>query len=343
MAERNIDMKRLYNFPRLLKFAVPLFSLAALFSFDVYAEGQDSTDTDNDLQPPKVTGYAQINYIQFLKEPSQDKISGFNISRVRFAFEGAIIPGKVEYAVEFDPQGTPILDDTYLDFIFSENAKIRTGRYKIPFGTENPTGEDELNFIEKSRIVENVFSPREVGVGTLFNLLKFSGDVGYFQKAEDQHIERDVIGHLGVMPFGEYIDIGASGYYEHVSTDSTRFALKRFGVDGTLTLGPIQAQGEVIWSQGALENTKEDAFGYYAYLLYNHSINKIPVTWGVRYEYYDPDKHIRDDHEVKYVGGLTIQFHPRMRMQINYQRITQAMASKDITQNKVIAQYQFNF
>lgn len=311
-----------------------------------FSTGRDSTAQNNEkeeLTPPNVTGYAQINYLQFLKEPSHDKVSGFNISRVRFAFEGEIIPGRVKYAVEFDPQGTPILDDTYLDYLFNEKTKVRIGRYKIPFGTENPTGEDELNFIEKSRIVESVFSAREVGIGTLFEMTKFSGDIGYFQKAEEGRIERDVIGHFSIAPFGKLLDVGASGYYERVSTDSTNFTLKRFGVDGTFYAGPFEVQGEVIWSKGTLENAKEDAFGYYGYALYSHSISGIPVTWGVRYEYFNPDKHVGNDHELKYVGGTTIQFHPRMRMQINYQRITQAMPGKDNTQNKLIAQYQFNF
>lgn len=344
-----------HNFTVRLILALVLLVCSTFWPINSYASGQDSTEIDekNETNPPKVTGYAQINYLQFLKEPSHDKISGFNISRVRFAFEGEIIPGRVKYAVEFDPQGTPILDDTYLDYIFNENAKIRAGRYKIPFGAENPTGEAELNFIEKSRVVESVFSAREVGVGTLFSAFRFSGDVGYFQKAEEQRIERDVIGHLGIAPFSGLLDIGTSGYYERVSTDSTNFALKRFGVDATVTVGPVLAQGEVIWSRGTLENNKEDAFGYYAYVLYNQSIKKIPVAWGIRYEYFDPDKNIHNNHEMKYVGGATIQFHPQMRFQINYQRIVQFQpvgiapafltTKKHMTQNKIIAQYQFNF
>ena len=334
------------NLAPLLQLARLSIIFSIVLPLRLHASGQDSTaqaDEKNEISPPKVTGYAQINYLQFLKEPSKDKASGFNINRVRFAFEGEIIPGRVEYAVEFDPQGSPILDDTYLDYIFNDKARMRVGRYKIPFGAENPTGEDELNFIEKSKIVENVFSPREVGVGTLFDMLRFSGDVGYFQKAEEQRIERDVIGHLGVMPFGKVMDIGVSGYYEHVSTDTTKFALNRYGVDGTFLLGPIEAQGEIIWSKGTLEDKSVDAFGYFAYILYTHTVHKIPVTWGVRYEYFDPNRHDNHDHELKYVGGTTIQFHPRMRMQINYQRITQALPGKDDTQNKIIAQYQFSF
>lgn len=309
----------------------------------VAQEGQREEEPEKSLKPPVITGYAQINYLQFVKEPSKDKESGFEISRVRFAFEGEIIPEKLEYAIEFDPQGTPILDDTYLDYMFSEKARFRAGRYKIPFGAENPTGEDELTFIEKSRIVESVFSAREVGIGTLFDISKLSGDVGYFQKAEDEHIERDVIGHLGIKPFGRLLDVGASGYFEHISTDSTRFTINRIGLDGTITAGPIQLQGEAIFSKGTVEDKRIDAFGYYGHVLYNHKVGDTPVSWGLRCEYYDPDRNVSNDHEFRYIVGSTVQVHPQMRFQINYQRIVQVTAGPDDVQNKVIAMYQFNF
>lgn len=305
------------------------------------AYGQENNEKDD--ARPSVSGYAQIIYSQYLKNQEHDRQSGFDINRVRFAFEGSVLPDRVHYAVEFDPQGSPILDDTYLDFMISKNSKVRLGRYKIPFGAENPTGEDELNFIEKSKVVESVFSAREVGIGTYYERNWIVGDVGYFQKSEDEHIERDVIGRIGFKPFGKYIETGGSGYYEKIHTDSTNFAIHRIGADLTCEVGPIKMQGEYIRSKGTMEDKHLSGYGYYGYGQYTHHIGDTQISWGVRYEFYQPDKNNKSDQERKYVVGSTIAFHPRMRAQVNFQHIRENIETNNQGQNKLIVQYQFSF
>src|SRR5207249_5056042 len=93
--------------------------------------------------------------------------STFLLTRARFGVKGEITK-YVEYEFEremrrtfTDVQERHPWRDTYVDFKPLSIVRFKVGKFKMPFGMEENTSEDKLDFVYRSRVTDFLAPARE--------------------------------------------------------------------------------------------------------------------------------------------------------------------------------------
>jgi phosphate-selective porin OprO/OprP len=93
----------------------------------------------------------------------------FGISRARFGLKGEVTK-LIDYEIERELRGTIGEDhprhpwkDVYVDFRPYDFARFKVGKFKLPFGMEQNTSADRLDFVYRSRVTDALTPARERG------------------------------------------------------------------------------------------------------------------------------------------------------------------------------------
>ena len=115
----------------------------------------------------------------------------FDWSRRRVGIQGTVteyVEYEVDYGFDAANEDSAELRDAYVDVRPAAFARVRGGKFKIPFGYERLIGPRNLDFVYRSRVSDALTPGRSVGVmahGRAFNRLVRYG-VGVFTDGGDQ-------------------------------------------------------------------------------------------------------------------------------------------------------------
>jgi phosphate-selective porin OprO/OprP len=115
----------------------------------------------------------------------------FEWSRRRAGIQGTVtkyVEYEVDYGFDAANEESAELRDAYVDVSPAAFARVRGGKFKIPFGYERLTGPRNLDFVYRSRVSDSLTPGRSVGVmahGRAFSrLVRYA--VGVFTDGGDQ-------------------------------------------------------------------------------------------------------------------------------------------------------------
>jgi phosphate-selective porin OprO/OprP len=235
-------------------------------------------------------------------DPHIDTDEGaFDLQRVRFGLEGNFLTD-FEYEIEREfrdeiggswarPTENP-WRDTFINFRRYNNFQVRVGKFKVPFSMEQLTSTQNLDFVLRSRIAEDLAPGRDVGftVRGRFYDRGLNYEAGVFrQDGEDENaeeIDAESRGrHLyaarvtamplrllpvpaavsriefGVAATSSAIPEGLNGLRGQTGSDETFFpriyvrgTRFRLGTELNWTEGPFSFKGEFIHARDQREN-----------------------------------------------------------------------------------------
>lgn len=208
-------------------------------------------------------------------DPDDDR---FDWARRRIGIDGVLFT-RFEFQVERELQDDSPWRDIYGDVRLSQAVRIRAGRFKVPFSTEQTTSAFDLDFLERAPSVSVLSSGRDLGVmvhGRLAHRsLKY--EAGLFRSGEGLDLPtpdsrlRTAAGRVTFSPirdekdaftrdleFGAAIvrsempeglygavghSIGGDRFSEHMYVNGARM---RVGVHGLWTAGRLTLRSELL-------------------------------------------------------------------------------------------------
>lgn len=235
--------------------------------------------------------------------------NNFDVNRARLNLQGSGLDGKVSFKLEEDfadasnADGTSgsNLEDAWIQFNNSDEAKVLLGQTKVPQSLQFSMNETRLQFTERSIATDEFAIGRQRGVmlhgGTADGIgygimasngesegegqnldgvdpnLQYSGIVTYSANGYDRYSEGDVKGTDGTAWTA---GLGVSWGDGHVSGD--QFDTTRVGADLGLKSEGLSAQGEFFFrSTDPDEGSSDDDYGFYVQAGYM----VVPQEWEV--------------------------------------------------------------
>lgn len=365
-----------------------IITLGLLMMLPYFAKSQGcGGDTESD--GVKVIGYIQPQYeYQFLGDSVQKKFmnglssnSSFYFNRIRFGVQGNVPYDFSYYMVaELSPsKGGPEILDAFVTYNrWAPYAKISFGQFKMPFGLELSTACNELNTVDRSRVVNELASPfRDFGVMVLggngekklFGIERENWIKWYFALTNgvnlnmmDDNSDKTFTSRILLNPW-EWLKMGASfryGNYASISggADDSR---RRFGADLTVQKWNLTLQGEYIHGYdkgsslvgggcGVDPTIKMGTFtksGYWGALMYKTKFNLAPIVKYQHFQSYGKlnDGTVNEFNQQEYIVGLNYYFNDWTRFQLNYviTKDSQIHSGPDFMKNFLVTQVQIKF
>jgi len=222
-----------------------------------------------------------------------------DLSRVRFGVKGEVFKF-VEYEAEREFRETfggrdskRPWRDVYVNSSYWDDFQVKTGKFKIPFSLEALTGSHELDFVNRSRIADQLAPFRDIGVMVHGKFFKkgLSYEAGVFRNdgekndtttvlTDESPGNRTVAGRVTATPLRllhvpevfKKVELGAAvtetdvpeglnslrGHtnsgYDFFHHIYVKGRRSRVGTELSWTPGPFSAQGEFIHVSEAREN-----------------------------------------------------------------------------------------
>lgn len=193
----------------------------------------------------RVTGYAQADGRFFAGDEDELGTNAFLLRRVRPIVSGNL--GKIfEFNITPDfGGGAAVVQDAYLDARHSAKARLRFGKFKVPFGLERLQSASGLFFVERG-LPSSLAHIRDVGVqlhgelggGIAFYAVGlFNGAVDGSSADTDTNDGKDLGGRVFFQPFRKSAATSARGIGIGVAATTGRQegALPSFRSPGQLT------------------------------------------------------------------------------------------------------------
>lgn len=193
----------------------------------------------------RVTGYAQADGRFFAGDEDELGTNVFLLRRVRPILSGTL--GRIfEFNITPDfGGGTAVVQDAYLDARYSAKARLRVGKFKVPFGLERLQSATGLFFVERG-LPSGIAHIRDVGVqlhGELgggvatYAVGLFNGAVDGSSADTDSNDGKDLGGRLFFQPFRKSTAASAQGVGIGIAatTGKQEGALPSFRSPGQLT------------------------------------------------------------------------------------------------------------
>ena len=310
-----------------------------------------------------VFGFFQPKYeYNFLEE---DDTNSFGFNRARLGVMGNI-PYDFSYymVIETSPfkDGEAVhLLDAFVTYNRFDFAKMTMGAFKTPISLEWNTACHKLHTINRSKVVSQLVVPdRDMGFmvfgGADSTLFKYAVSVtnGTGLLQHDTNSSKDYSARV-VMNINEHIKLGASGKYGECKNETEGMPddeRTRYGADVEMSYGNFLVQGEylygkdvgsyttgggcgeeVVMNQGSI---KRD--GMFLMAMYKTESNFQPV---LKFEYFDPNKDMDDDHEYITTLGLNYFFNDWTKVQLNY--VYAAEKGTEIDNDQVMLQFTVKF
>lgn len=278
----------------------------------------------------QISGLVQARYQGFEQKTVNN---AFDLHRARLDVKGSITDSW-SYEVYTEFAATTKLLDAYTSYQFADYLKITAGQFKIPFSLESLTSDSQLEFIDRSQVIEALAgrskdvignqNGRDIGVQISGSFAKlndhnlFDYTLGIFNGAgynvtADNNGFKDFVGRLGVHPI-KGLDLGGSLYNgEDIAANGTKSQYRsRFGFDARYTRGPLSLTAE--YAHGTDAAVKKD--GWYAQAGYFAWPKKIQLV--AKYDTFDPNKAIGTDRTYLYTGGVNFVFNRWTRLAVDY-------------------------
>jgi phosphate-selective porin OprO and OprP len=311
-----------------------------------------------------LSGYTQIGY-QVFQHPVVGKYSdGFYIKRARLDFQGhfsALFDYRllVDFVGQSGANGTaptggqlisPFLVEGYVAYKPFQWLNVRVGQTYVQFGPENTTQDRNLDFIERSQVVNALVgrkgdaangivdsignqNGRDIGIQLNGSLFKVQGRhlVDYYLQlldgaginTLDNNQSKDFDARLVLHPL-RILSIGGSYYdgYDRFTGSPTKDQLRtRWGLEAVLDWEALSLKGEYIHGQdgranvktGAIATTHQGAYGQIGYYILPRHLQGV-----FRYDWYDPNTAKSQVNSTYYDFGLNYYFNVWTRIQLYY-------------------------
>lgn len=311
-----------------------------------------------------LSGYTQVGY-QVFQHPVVGKYSdGFYIKRARLDFQGHFST-QFDYRLLFDfvgqsgangtaPTGgqliSPFLVEGYITYKPFDWLNIRVGQTYVQLGSENTTPDRNLDFIERSQVVNALAgrkgdaanglvdsignqNGRDIGIQLYGSLFRVEGrhllDY-YFQLLDgaginslDNNQSKDFDTRLVLHPLS-ILSIGGSYYdgFDRFTGSPTKDQLRtRWGLEADLEWNSLSIKGEYLHGQegssnlkaGAVATTHQGAYGQIGYFVLPRRLQGV-----FRYDWYDPNTAKSLVNSTYYDFGLNYYFNVWTRIQFYY-------------------------
>jgi phosphate-selective porin OprO/OprP len=83
----------------------------------------------------------------------------FRVRRARIGIKGRL-GGVADYMLQGNITGTNTLDEAYIDINKYDQAGFKYGKFKVPYGLEQQTSSNNIDFLERSYVDQNVPAKR---------------------------------------------------------------------------------------------------------------------------------------------------------------------------------------
>jgi len=302
----------------------------------------------------QISGLVQARYQGFEQTGVND---AFDLHRARLDAKG-FITDKWSYEVYTEFTANVKLLDAYTSYQFGDYLKITAGQFKVPLSYESLVSDSQLEFIDRSQVVEALAgrskdvignqNGRDLGVQVsgsfvkVNNLYLFDYTLGVFNGAgydvtTDNNNYKDIAARLGIHPL-KGLDFGASLYEgEDIPLNSIKSqARNRYSIDGRFVKGPFSFTAEYLHGKDAAVNKD----GWYAQAGY-FVVPKF-VQLEAKYDTYDPNKTNPTDRTYIYTGGVNFVFNQWTKLSVDY-LFRHEEAAVQIKNNILEAQLQIAF
>ncbi|MGZ3836868.1 MAG: porin, partial [Mucilaginibacter sp.] len=282
----------------------------------------------------QISGLVQARYQGFEQSGVNNS---FDLHRARLDAKGNITD-KWSYEVYTEFAATTKLLDAYTSYQFADYLKFTAGQFKIPFSYESLTSDSQLEFIDRSQVIEALAgrskdvignqNGRDIGAQISGSFAKlndhylFDYTFGVFNGAgydvtADNNNHKDIIARFGVHPI-KGLDFGGSFYSgEDIPAATAKVpapvtqARNRYGIDGRYVTGSFSFTAEYAHgTDGAIHRD-----GWYAQAGY-FVIPQIQIV--AKYDTYDPNTVITTDRSKIYIGGVNFVFNKWTKLSIDY-------------------------
>jgi phosphate-selective porin OprO/OprP len=282
----------------------------------------------------QISGLVQARYQGFEQTGVNNT---FDLHRARLDTKGNITD-KWSYEVYTEFAATTKLLDAYTSYQITDYLKFTAGQFKIPFSYESLTSDSQLEFIDRSQVIEALAgrsrdvignqNGRDIGAQVSGSFVKvndhylFDYTFGVFNGAgydvtTDNNNHKDIAARFGVHPI-KGLDFGGSLYSgEDIPVATTKVpnpvtqARNRYGIDGRYVTGPLSITAE--YAHGTDGSIQRD--GWYAQAGY-FVLPKLQLL--ARYDTYDPNKVIKTDRSTIYAGGINYVFNTWTKLSVDY-------------------------
>jgi phosphate-selective porin OprO and OprP len=330
---------------------------AAALRADLAVQKQEEKDKQKEFQvtaskPIQLSGYTQFRY-----RSDRTITDTFDIRRARLTLKGGLGMG-FDYMLQSDFAGSSAkLMDAALGWRLNDAFKVTAGQQKIPFSQENLIGDNVMETINRSQVVESLVARsgdvignqngRDIGlmVGGNFNLFGRPGlleyAVGGFNgsgmNTADTNERKDLVGRLIAHPF-EGFSIGGSFYtgrYTLPSALTKEDVRQRAGGEIAYLNGPFVFKGEYIHGYDA----RKEKDGWYALAAYTTGLHHLQAV--LKYDTFDPDKSMSKNEENITTIGINCNCSKWAQVQVNYE--IKDETGKEISNNAFTVQFQLQF
>lgn len=301
--------------------------LLVVFAPPVFSEDKIAVKTDgveikfNALTQIWITG-------NFQRPRSLSEVHTYKLRRSELSFSGNIKGAKVHWFVMLDPAERPTspLQDLYVTLRYVPKTEFRAGQFKIPFSTEGLTPSGQLDFVERTKIVQTFANSRDIGITFHGKFRYWEWQAGEFngngQNATDNNGMKDFVARVLIKPVHN-VSFGISGHYGSITDfiyDSKKNTIRNgynhlYGVASVMEvdLRKVKFVAEAIWRRDdsskfvdppvIVTTVQKKRWGGYSSLIYRF-IEKHQL--GTRFEWFDPKTDIGRD--AIFIGTLGYNF-----------------------------------
>jgi phosphate-selective porin len=352
-------MKSFYITGTLLLFALALFSLSAkaqtndellnlLIKKNVLSQSEaDSLRADLAIKEQKkrdqenqhgislgkalqISGLIQARYQSYQQSTA---INSFDLHRARLDVKGDLT-NQWSYEVYTEFAGTTKLLDAYTSYKIADFVKVTAGQFKVPFSMESLISDSQLEFIDRSQVVEALAgrskdmignqNGRDIGAQVSGSFLKlndlylFDYTFGVFNGAGydvtvDNNNHKDIAGRLGIHPL-KGLDIGLDfynglGQYGTPLKNQTR---NRQGIDARFVSGGLSLTAEYDTGIDGIIN-REGWYGQAGYFV-------VPkhLQLALRYDTYNQNTGLTTARTDWYDGAINYFFNKWAKLAVDY-------------------------
>lgn len=334
----NLDEKKGKDFETIMTRLLGLIIFLLLMVASTFSQTGETPVSAN--RPVEFSAFAQLRYTA----SSSDGFDTFSLRRVRLAFSAAVLPS-LDFKVQLEQTKSTSLVEAYLNFNFSRWAQLRAGQFKIPFSYENLKGASELDFINRSTVVETLCPGRDIGsqgrdIGALGRVHTsfLDASFGLFNGSGINRLDNDDTKDKAfrlTLNLWRGMTVGGSWYEGKWPEERNSSRLRRRqGIEAHWQPGSLFLSAEYIRAF----DYDQEAKGWVIQAVLSWRQGKIqPVC---RYEALDRNLALENDEEEILTYGINFHLAPRTKIQLN-QEIHRPKEGKK--KNVFIVQWQIGF
>ncbi|HEY8927937.1 MAG TPA: porin [Mucilaginibacter sp.] len=279
----------------------------------------------------QISGLVQARYQGFAQSGVNN---AFDLRRVRLDLRGNV-SDDWSYDVYSEFAGSNVkLVDAFVQYKIADFLKFTAGQFKIPFSIESLTSDSQLEFSDRSQVVEALVSRtkdvignsngRDIGIQINGSFAKiddqylFDYTFGVFNGAgydvtTDNNNRKDYGGRLSIHPIKNLV-VSADFYngLGNYGTPATNQKRNRTGFDARYVWNGLSVTAE--YDKGTDGTIKRE--GWYAQAAYFVIPKRLQLA--AKYDTYDPTQTKNTDRSNWYIGGFNYYFNDWTRFTIDY-------------------------